>query len=310
MAGGFELAEFMNQFESEVTERDDGIESEGGHESIGGEDLMGDMVEALAEGGDVLGSDGEAGGHGMAAVANEQVTALVQGGGEVEALDTAAGSAPFVAVAAEDDAGAVEGLEEAGGDDADHAHVPEQLAFDDDIIECGVEMGADGADGFVGDSVFDALAFAVLGIEGASQFEGGGGVGGEEQVEGLGGAFEAAGGVEAGGELEGDFVRADGAGDLGDVAQGDEAGASAGVEAVESGADHGPVLPGDGDEVGQGAEGDEIESGAQVERVGLGPIEFAALADEAVGEFEGEADGGQFVAGLGSWGVELGVDEG
>src|SRR6185437_17022952 len=85
--------------------------------------------------------------------------------GEVETGDAAAGAAPLLAFTTDDDGRAIKFLEHARGNDPDHADVPEQLAFHDDEIGVGIELGADGADDFVNDAAFDFLAFAISRVE-------------------------------------------------------------------------------------------------------------------------------------------------
>ena len=230
----------------------------------------------------------------MAAVAEQQVVALAQRGGQVEAGDAAARAAQLVAVAAEDDGRAVELLEHARGDNAHDADVPGQLALDDDEVGLRVEPGAHGADDFLGDAAFDLLALAVVGVELLRDGQRFGEVAGQEQAQGFLGGFQAAGGIEAGRELEADFVGAEQGRGLGDSFQGDQAGALGGVQAFQAGGNQNAVFAGQRDDVGNGAEGDQVEQGAQVEVGRAGQAGFASALEEGVGELEGEAGGTEF----------------
>src|SRR6185295_19428050 len=106
---------------------------------------------------------------------------LPERGREVESFDAAAGPAPFVTVAPDDYGGTMELLEHARRHDADHADVPHQLAFDDDVVGGGIEFTAQGVDGVVGDVALDLLAFAVASVETVGDRFGGGEVTGEHQ---------------------------------------------------------------------------------------------------------------------------------
>ena len=72
-----------------------------------------DFVQAGAERIDFCRVDGDAGGHGVAAVADEQVAAFPQAGGEIETFNAAAGAAELSGVAAEDECWTVESLHDA-----------------------------------------------------------------------------------------------------------------------------------------------------------------------------------------------------
>ena len=124
--------------------------------------------------------------------------------------------------------------------------------------------------------------------------QGFGQVAGQEQAQGVFGGFEAAGGIEAGRELEADFVGAERGRGLGDSFQGDQAGPLGGVQAFQAGGDQNAVFAGERDDVGDGAEGDQVEQGAQVEVGCAGQAGFASALEEGVGEFEGEAGGAEF----------------
>ena len=136
--------------------------------------------------------------HRVAAVAEQQVVALAQRGGQVEPRDAAARAAELPAVAAEDDGRAVKLLEHARSHNAHHADVPGQLAFNDDEVGLRVEPGAQGADDFLGDAALDLLALAVcassawaMGMASARSRR-------QQQTQGVLGGLQPAGGVEPG----------------------------------------------------------------------------------------------------------------
>ena len=124
-------------------------------------------------------------------------------------------------------------------------------------------------------------------------------VAGQQQAQGFLGGFQAAGGVEAGRELEADFVGAEQGRGLGDSLQGDQPGPLGGVQALQAGGDQDAVLAGQRDDVGDGAEGDQVEQRAQVEVGRAGQAGLASALDQGVGEFEGEAGGAEFGEGGG-----------
>jgi hypothetical protein len=251
--------------------------------------MAGEIVEAEAEGIQLGGIDAETGGHGMTAVAQEEAVALSEGISEVEAFDAAAGAAPDGAIAAEDDGGTIIALKDAGGDDADDADMPGALAFDDHEIALGIKAGVEFGEEGIGHGLFDLLPLSVAGIEAMGDAGGGGEIVGDQQIQGFAGILEAAGGVESGAEEEADFITPDGSGDLGDLAEGLEAGALGLVEALESGADQDAVLVSERHQIGDGAERDQIEAVFEIEGDGIGFAGVAGGFKEGVGEFEGEA---------------------
>ena len=105
----------------------------------------------------------------MTAVSHQQILALAQGRREVEPFDTAPRTAPFLSFASNDDRRSVKLAQHARSDNADDSHVPEQLAFDDDVVGLRVEFCAHGANRFLGDAALDLLAFAVARVQIARQ---------------------------------------------------------------------------------------------------------------------------------------------
>src|SRR5438105_1527475 len=65
----------------------------------------------------------DAGGHRMAAMTNQQITALPESARQIKAGYAAAGAPPVNAIASENDRGPVKLLQHARGDDTNHANV-------------------------------------------------------------------------------------------------------------------------------------------------------------------------------------------
>ena len=82
-----QLVQGGEAFQGGVVKADLGIEAEGRLQVVGLERAAGELVEAGAEGGQVGGCQAQASGHGVAALAEQQVAALTQRGGQVEPGD-------------------------------------------------------------------------------------------------------------------------------------------------------------------------------------------------------------------------------
>ena len=66
-----ESLEFVHAFEGEFAQRRDGIQSQWRAQIVEVERLAGEAVESFPQGGEVLGPDGESGGHGVPAMPQE-----------------------------------------------------------------------------------------------------------------------------------------------------------------------------------------------------------------------------------------------
>jgi hypothetical protein len=99
--------------EADFVETDFGIEAQRGLEFVGLKALVRDVVEVGTESVEFIGGEADSGGHGVTAVADEQVVALAQSGGEVKTGDAASRTAPFGAVASDNDGRAIKLLEHA-----------------------------------------------------------------------------------------------------------------------------------------------------------------------------------------------------
>jgi hypothetical protein len=294
LTSGPQLVEGGEGFEGEVGEADLSVEAEGRLEFVGFEGAAGELVEAGAEGVQVGGREAQSSRHGVAARADQQVAAFPQGSGQIEPRNTTARAAEFRAVPAKDNGRAIELLEDTGGDNADDTDVPGHIAFDDDEVGLGVEPDAHGAKDLVGNGAFDFLPLAVMRVQILRERQRFGQVAGQEQAQGFFGRFEPARGVEAGRELEADFVGAERDRGLSDPFQSDQTWSLRRVEAFQTGRDQHPVFAGQRDDVGDRGEGDQIEQGAQIKLRGAGQGDCTAALEEGVGEFEGEAGGAKF----------------
>jgi hypothetical protein len=90
LAGGFETVEDVERLGANFFEADFGIEVKRRLQGLDLEMLARQVIEPSAKGFKVFGRDGEAGGHGVAAMTNEEVAAVAEGGGKVEAGNAAA----------------------------------------------------------------------------------------------------------------------------------------------------------------------------------------------------------------------------
>jgi hypothetical protein len=298
-AEGLEGLVMTEEVEVKVGEGDFGIEVEAGAELVVGEELAGLAAEGVLEGGEGVALDGEAGGHLVTAEFYEVLGAGGEGFDQGEAFDAAAAAfAEAGVVETDDEGGAVVGFAEAGGDDAEDAGVPAIASYDDGGVVWEVLFFHD-EEGLVVDGFFDFLAFAVLAGEGVGEGAGAGVVVGEEELEGLLGAGEAACGVDAGAELEADVGWGEGWGDAGGVDEGADASPAGFFQLEEAALDEDAVLAAEGDDVGYGAEGCDVEVVAEIEVWG------GALFEEGVAGFEDDAYAAEVVE---VW-AELGVDE-
>ena len=95
-------------------------------------------------------------------------------------------------------------LDQPAGDDPDHAGMPAFLAQDDRPSLLQAALLGDHLVGLVDDLLLDLLALGVAEVEGLGQLRGPGFIVGREHLDRLHRAFEPAGGVDPGGELEAD----------------------------------------------------------------------------------------------------------
>ena len=130
---------------------------DGGRVAAVGADVL---IDALAEGGDILLLDGEARGELVPAEADEQVAARLERGKEVEAAIAAAGALAHAAGEVDHEAGTGEFFGKTRGDDADHALMP-FLAREHERVALGGGEGVHLLDGAAEDILLDALALAV-----------------------------------------------------------------------------------------------------------------------------------------------------
>ena len=123
----------------------------------------------------------------------------------------------------------------------------------------------------------------------------GGGVGAEEEVEGVLGSVETTGGVQSWTYAESYITRADGRGDPCVFDEGGEAEVIGRFELFESVADDDSIFSDEGDDVGDGSDGGNIEVGFEVK------VFQSACFEKGVCDFEyesGSAEIGEFAAGF------------
>ena len=249
-------------------------------------------LERLRERGDALGGDREARGRAMAAEALELVRAGGQPGVQVERRDRAPRARPALAVERDDDDGAAVALDEARGDDADHARVP-ALAGDDEGARLALLGRArlDRGDGGAHDLALDRLALAVPLLEPPRERIGLCAIAGEQQVERLARMAEPPCRVDARAETEAEVGRLQArAIDARDLHQRREARALAAGEPAQPGTHERAVLVAQLDDVGDRREGDEVEHAQELDRR-LGRAEPAR--PERLSELEDHAGAAQ-----------------
>src|SRR5882762_10351532 len=143
----------------------------------------------------------------MASMANEQLTAFAERLREIESIDAAARTAPFLSITAKDDHRPIEFLEEPRGHDPDDPNVPWRMAIDDD--EIAVAPGFRSSDSLLQNFAPNSLPLAILGIKAAGDgprlFE----LFTEEQVERFQSILQPARRVQARRELKACFISGD-----------------------------------------------------------------------------------------------------
>ena len=195
--------------------------------------------------------------------------------------------------------------------------MPEELALDDDVVRLGIEPRPHRPDDLRGDLLLDALAFAVAGIKREGDRVGRGGIGREQEAQGLVGVLQSSGGVQARAQSEAHVTNADDSLQSGDLLERDQPRPGGFRQSRKSGGDEDAVLAGQRNQIRDGAERGEIEKGADIERLRFGPAQFAAALGQGMKQLEGEAGGAEFTevdcgrAGLvTSAATELGIDQG
>ncbi len=295
----FETGQFLQTLHGQFTDRDFGIDAKGRLELFGLQCAASECVHAFTKGVELVRTNAQAGGHGVATVAHEQVAALAQGGREIESFDAAPRAAPLVAFAANDNRRAIKFLENARGHDADDADVPQQLSFDQNKISRSVKPRSDGPNDFFADAALDVLPLAIARTEAFRDWFRFCKVPREQEAQSLFGIFQAARGIESRCKLESHFISADWPFDAGDFLERDDSRALRGREALQTGADQDAVLTRERNEIGNGPERNEIEERTEIEFLRAGQVRGATVLENRVRQFESEADGAKF--GEGRW---------
>ena len=97
----------------------------------------------------------------MATVPHQEIVALAQCRGQIEALDAPARAAPFRSVATDNYCRAIKLAQDTGSDNTDDSDVPQQAALDDHEIRFRIESRPNSSDHFLDDRVLDLLALAA-----------------------------------------------------------------------------------------------------------------------------------------------------
>ncbi|MNY03083.1 hypothetical protein D3C86_1356840 [compost metagenome] len=210
----------------------------------------------------------------------------------------------MVAVEGEQDDGACVGLDQARGDDADHAVVPVFLGEHDGAVLGGVHLELGEHQGLGFDPLGGLLAQAVQPVELQGELARVVQGLGEEELEADLGMVHAAGGVDARPDPKADVARVDGgqAVDVGDLGQRLDAGAGLGRDQVKAAPDERAVDAGQGGHVRDGADGDQVQE-VRDSVAGRGDLL------EGRGEGVGDADPGE-ARHLGRAAAEARVDDG
>src|SRR5688572_14181230 len=129
----------------------------------------------------------------MPAVAQQQVIALAEGRGEIKSINASPRTAPFIPFPANDQSRPVKLAHDSGSHNSDHADVPQQLAFNNDIVGVRIKAGAQTAGDLIGHIAFDLLTLPVLSIQFAGAALGIRKVPRAKKMKGSFGVFEPAG---------------------------------------------------------------------------------------------------------------------
>ena len=235
--------------------------------------------------------NGQAGCHRMAPVAHQQVVAFAQSGGEIEAFNAPARSAPVIPFPAQNNRGPVKLLKHPRRDNADHADVPEHLSLDDDEIALGIESRPDRAGDLFGNAALDPLPFAISHIKLLGNGRGFGSGTGKHESQGFLGIFEPTRGIESRSQLETHLIGSNDSVDLRDLLQREKPGPAGLVEPFETDGCEDSILPNERHEVSDRPQRHEIKKLAQVNRFGFRPAGGASLFQNRMSQFEGQSHG-------------------
>jgi len=178
-------------------------------EVVVGQGVPAGGLESLGKPGDVGRVEAETDGLLVPAETDEPVATRRQRREEVEARDAASRPLGDGAVGGNEDDGTMVKADEPAGDDADDPGVPAGVGQDDGAPAVEVVEGGDGLLGLLDDLLLGLLSPAVEGIEFGGDGRSTGGVSGGEEFGGEVGVSDAAGGIEARRQLEGDVAAGD-----------------------------------------------------------------------------------------------------
>ena len=305
VTAGLEARELAGQVERDLADGDDGVDHRAAHGRALGQVLRRVRPQGGREGLDGAGRDAQAGGRAMAAEALEVSAAGGEARVQVVGRDGAATALATLALERDQDDRARMALDEARGDDADHALVPALSRGHENVVaalECPAarDLRRCGAQ----DRVLDPLALAVAGLELLGQRLGFGARRREQEVERESRVTKPARRVDARCQAEAEVGRTHASRvDTGARHQRAEAGAVGLGEASQAAPHQRAVLVGERDDVGDRRQrhqiGELVQCGRQHGRVAavparpqrLGELEHDACAAQ-VGEWIGRSRGG------------------
>ena len=259
------------------------------------------IEQALAQGLDILGLDGKACCHGVAAELDEQVLGILQGFVHIETADAAARALADAVADGDDQGWPIVRFHQARCGNADDADVPALVIGDEDAV-ASPPLPFDLSDGFLGNGVLDVLALCVemaqFGRIGRSLSR----IGLQEQFDAFRGMADTAGRIEARRRRKGDAAGRDvPAAQIRRVEEGLEARPLPLFHGRQAIADEDAVLAGQRDQIGNGPQGGQVGIARQVL--------LAVMLPQSPAEDVGHAGSGQLLEGIRA-AVLLGIEDG
>ena len=258
-AGGFQHGQHPQGFRRPGAEGNGQVIFRGRKEAFlrrGGSDRL---FQAFPQQGDPVRFHGEAGGLLVAAEVFQQVRAGAEHPVDIHPGDRPAGADGGIAVYAQGDGGQVEAFAQAACGEADEPGIPVLPGNDDDV---GVRQGLQAQLGSRGGGhlTLQGLAGPVGLLQQSGDVFRFRAVRGQEQVDAEFRVSQAAGGVQARREAEGDVVGGDGSVEAGGGDQGFQAWPGRFTDPAEAFTDDDPVLVPQGNDIRHGRQGGKIQA--------------------------------------------------
>ena len=286
----FHQAQALDEVRVNVADVHFGVYADGGEKLLRPERRASDVIEATAEIREVFYRQGEAAGELVTAIAQQQIAALLEGGGNVKALDTACGATIGVVFPAHDEGGPVETFDDLRRNDTDNADVPVIAGQHDDRLAVEINFLAHPRLRLAEDERLPALTLDIVTFQLQGQLHGSVRVVLQQQVNSVSGFGHATDGIEAGSQTEADVLRRQFTGQSGQAQQGSEAFLAGLRQKLQAPFDHNAVVARKLDDVGDGANRDQVEK--RTLQRGNRHVEQRA---DRFGDFVCEADSGQIV---------------